>query len=87
MEYDPVTQEMPVRLSLIDTMRQDMETKVDNWDDTPMSPKRSPAPTMGFSYDYVTDEPTLCKSIMFSKNVTPMTDVYIYIYIYTIDIQ
>ena len=28
IEYDPVTQEMPVRPSLIDTMRQDMETKV-----------------------------------------------------------
>ena len=38
MEYDPVTQEMPVRPSLIDTMRQDMETNVDTWDDTPMSP-------------------------------------------------
>ena len=57
MEYDPVTQEMPVRPSLIDTMRQDMETKVDTWDDTPMSPERAPAPTIGFSYDYTTDEP------------------------------
>ena len=50
MEYDPVTHEMPVRPSLIDTMRQDMEA-------TPMSPDRAPSPTIGFSYDYTTDEP------------------------------
>ena len=63
MEYDPVTQEMPVRPSLCDTMRQDMETKVANWDDTPMSPERSPAPTIGFSYDYMTDEPPAIQRI------------------------
>ena len=56
-EYDPVTQEMPVRPSLIDTMHQDMETKVDTWEDTSMSPECAPAPTIGFSYDYTTDEP------------------------------
>ena len=63
MEYDPANQEIPVRLSLIDTMRQDMETKVDNWDDTPMSPEHSPAPTIGFSYDYMTDEPPAIQRI------------------------
>ena len=50
MEYDPVTHDMPVRPSLIDTMRQDMEA-------TPMSPERAPTPPIGFSYDYMTDEP------------------------------
>ena len=63
MEYDPVTQEMPVRPSLIDTMRQDMETKVDTWDATPMSPERAPTPTIGFSYDYTTDEPPAIQRI------------------------
>ena len=63
MEYDPVTQEMPVRPSLIDTMCQDMDTKVDTWDDTPTSPERAPAPTIGFSYDYMTDEPPVIQRI------------------------
>ena len=49
MEYNPLNQEMPVRPSLIDTMRWDMETKTDTWEDPPMSPERAPAPTMGFS--------------------------------------
>ena len=63
MEYDPVTQEMPVRPSLIDTMRQDIETKVDTWDEAPMSPERAPTPTIGFSYDYMTDEPLVIQRI------------------------
>ena len=63
MEYDPVTQEMPVRPSLIDTMRQDMETKVDTWDATPMSPEHAPTPTIWFSYDYMTDEPPVIQRI------------------------
>ena len=57
MDYDPETHEMPVRPSLIDTMRQDMAPKVDTWDTAPMSPERMSTPTIGFSYDYTTDEP------------------------------
>ena len=63
MEYDPLNQEMPVRPSLIDTMRRDMETKTDTWEDPPMSPERAPAPTIGFSYDYMTDEPPAIQRI------------------------
>ena len=63
MEYDPVDQEMPVRPSLIDTMCQDMETKVDTWDATPMSPERAPTPTIDFLYDYTTDEPPAIQRI------------------------
>ena len=63
MEYDPIKQEMPVRPSLIDTMRQDMETKVDTWEDTSISPERAPAPTIGFSYDNTTDEPPVIQRI------------------------
>ena len=57
MEYDPETHEMPVRPSLIDTMRQDMAPKVDTRDTAPMSPERASTPTIGISYDYTTDEP------------------------------
>ena len=63
MEYDPETHEMPVRPSLIDTMRQDMAPKVDTWDTAPMSPERALNPTMGFSYDYTTDEPPTIQRI------------------------
>ena len=57
MDYDSATHEMPVRHSLIGTMRQDMETALDTQEDTPMSPESAPAPIVGFSYDYTTDEP------------------------------
>ena len=63
MEYDPETHEMPVRPSLIDTMRQDMAPKVDTWDTAPMSPERASTPTIGFSYDYTTDEPPTIQRI------------------------
>ena len=63
MEYDPVTQEMPVRPSLIDTMRQDIKTRVDTSDDAPMSPERAPTPPIGFSYDYMTDEPPVIQRV------------------------
>ena len=63
MEYDPLTQEMAVRPSQIDTMRQDMETKADTWEDPPMSPERTPVPTIGFSYDYMMDEPPVIQRI------------------------
>ena len=43
MDYDSAMHEMPVRHSLIDTMRQDMETALDTQEDTPMSPERAPA--------------------------------------------
>ena len=60
MDYDSATQEMPVRQSLIDTMRLDMETAIDTQEGTPMSPERVPAPILGFSYDYTMDEsPTI----------------------------
>ena len=63
MEYDPVTQEMPARPSLIDTMGQDIETKVDTSDDAPMSPERAPTPPIGFSYDYMTVEPPVIQRV------------------------
>ena len=63
MEYDPETHEMPVRPSLIDTMRQDMAPKVDTWDTAPMSPERASTPTIRFSYDYTTDEPPTIQRI------------------------
>ena len=63
MEYDPETHEMPVRPSLIDTMRQDMAPKVDTWDTVPISPDRVSTPTIGFSYDYTTDEPPTIQRI------------------------
>ena len=63
MDYDSTTHEMPVRHSLIDTMRQDMEAALDIQEDTPMSPEREPAPTIGFSYDYMTDEPPTIQRI------------------------
>ena len=57
MEYDQTTHEMPVRQSLIDTIRQDMEAAIDAQEDTPMSPEHAPDPVIGFSYDYTTDSP------------------------------
>ena len=63
MDYDPETHEMPVRPSLIDTMCQDMAPKVDTCDTAPMSPERASTPTIGFSYDYTTDEPPTIQRI------------------------
>ena len=63
MEYNPETHEMPVRPSLIDTMCQDMTPKVDTWDTAHMSPERASTPTIGFSYDYTTDEPPIIQRI------------------------
>ena len=63
MEYDPAQHEMPVRQSLIDTMRQDMESAMDAQEDTPMSPERVPDPVIGFSYDYTTDSPPTIQRI------------------------
>ena len=63
MDYDSATHEMPVRQSLIDTMRQDMDTAIDTQEDTSMSPERAPAPILGFSYDYTTDEPPTIQRI------------------------
>ena len=54
---------MPVRPSLIDTMRQDMAPKVDTCDTAPMSPERASTPTIGFLYDYTTDEPPTIQRI------------------------
>ena len=59
MEYNPVTQ----RPFLIDTMRQDIKTRVDTSDDAPMSPERAPTPPIGFSYDYMTDEPPVIQRV------------------------
>ena len=64
MEYKPTTDEMPVdRQSLIKTIRQDMEAAIDAQEDTPMSPERSPEPSIGFSYDYQTDSPPTIQRI------------------------
>ena len=60
MEYDPETHEMPVMPSLIDTMHQDISPKAETWTTTPMSPECASNPTIGFSYNYTTDErPTI----------------------------
>ena len=40
-----------------------METKVDTRDAAPMSPERAPTPTIGFAYDYTTDEPPAMQRI------------------------
>ena len=63
MDYNSATHEMPVRHSLIDTMRQDMETALDIQEDTTMSLERAPDPSMGFSYDCMTDEPPTIQRI------------------------
>ena len=63
MNYDPAMHEMPVRPSLIDTMRQDMEIAIDAEEDTPMSPERAPDPIIGFSYDHTTDAPPTIQRI------------------------
>ena len=63
MEYDPEAHEMPVRPSLIDTMRRDMAPKVDAWDTAPMSAERESTPTIGFSYDYMMDAPPTIQRI------------------------
>ena len=63
MEYDPETHEMPVMPSLIDTMRQDISPEVETWTTAPMSPERASTPTIGFSYDYTTDEPPTIQRI------------------------
>ena len=48
---------MPMRPSLLDIMRKDIEDTDEKWEPPPASPERASTLTMGFSYDYATDEP------------------------------
>ena len=76
MEYDPETHEMPVRPSLIDTMRQDMAPRVDTWDTAPMSPERASTPTIGFSYDCNELGGNMARSTQFPIMITRSTIIY-----------
>ena len=54
-EYKYLT--MPQKPSLLDLMRKDIENTDEQWEAPPTSPERALTPTIGFSYDYVTDAP------------------------------
>ena len=45
---------MPMKPSLLDMMRKDIDEK---WEAPPTSPERALTPTIGFSFDYATDAP------------------------------
>ena len=49
--------------SLIDTMSQDIKTRVDTSDDAPMRPECAQTPPIGFSYDYMTDKPPVIQRV------------------------
>ena len=57
MDYNAKYLAMPMRPSLLDTMRKDIEDTDEKWEPPPTSPERASTPTVGFSYDYATDEP------------------------------
>ena len=57
MDYNTKYLVMPMRPSLLDTMRKDIEDTDEKWEPPPASPERASTPTMVFSYDYATDEP------------------------------
>ena len=57
MDYNAKYLAIPMRPSLLDTMRKDIEDTDEKWEPPPASPERASSPTMGFSYDYATDEP------------------------------
>ena len=57
MDYNTKYLAMPMRPSLLDTMRKDIKDTDDKQKPPPASPERASTPTMGFSYDYATDEP------------------------------
>ena len=63
IHYEPATDEMPVRPSLLATMCQEMEIAIDAQEDTPMSPDCAPDPIIGFSYDYTSDAPPTIQGI------------------------
>ena len=48
---------MPMKPSLLDMMRKDIEDTDEKWEAPPTSPERALTPTIGFSYDYATDAP------------------------------
>ena len=45
-----------MRPSLLDIMRKDIEDTDEKWEPPPVSPEHASTPTMGFSYDYATDD-------------------------------
>ena len=57
MDYNAKYLAMPMRPSLLDIMRKDIEDTDEKWEPPPASLERASTPTMGFSYDYATDEP------------------------------
>ena len=57
MDYNAKYLAMPMKPSLLDTMRKDIEDTDEKWEPPPASPERASTPTVGFSYDYATDEP------------------------------
>ena len=63
INYDLATDEMPVRPSILATMRHDMEIASNAQEDTPMSPESAPDPVIGFSYDYTRDAPPTIQKI------------------------
>ena len=56
MDYNAKYLVMPMKPSLIDIMRKDIEYTDEKWE-APPHPERASTPTMGFSYDYATDAP------------------------------
>ena len=59
-DYQPKLKVMPNKPSILDMMRNDMET---NETVPPQSPERAHTPTMGYPYDYPMDEPPVIQRI------------------------
>ena len=57
IDYNAKYLAMPMKPSLLDIMRKDIEDTDEKWEAPPTSPEHASTPTMGFSYDYATDEP------------------------------
>ena len=57
MDYNAKCLAMHMRPSLLDIMRKDSKDTDEKWEPPPASPEHASTPTMGFSYDYATDEP------------------------------
>ena len=63
---------MPNKASILDMMRNDMET---NETVPPQSPERARTPTMGYPYDYPMDEPPVIQRITETpRHSTPYAD-------------
>ena len=59
-EYQPKFKVMPNKPSILDMMRNDMET---NEPVPPQSPERARTPTMGYPYDFPMDEPPVIQRV------------------------